>query len=87
MNRREHFLKSIDETLNQRAKTYGPPKEAFDQIARRWSITLGKEITPQEVALCMIDLKLSRLSRVPGHVDTLMDIIGYALCCDEIENP
>ncbi|WP_374589938.1 DUF6378 domain-containing protein [Novosphingobium sp.] len=31
-------------------------------MAERWSITLGTPMTPSQVALCMIDLKLARLA-------------------------
>jgi len=29
-------------------------------IATRWSVTLGREVTPAQVVLCLLDLKLAR---------------------------
>lgn len=70
--------------LEERRDDYGDPAEQFRAIADRWSITLGMPITPAQVALCMIDLKLARLAYDPGHVDSLVDVIGYAALMREV---
>jgi hypothetical protein len=70
--------------LEERRDDYGDPVEQFRAIADRWSITLGMPITPSQVALCMIDLKLARLAYDPGHVDSMVDVIGYAALLREV---
>ena len=70
--------------LEERRDDYGDPAEQFRAIADRWSITLGTPITPSQVALCMIDLKLARLAYDPGHVDSMVDVIGYAALLREL---
>lgn len=70
--------------LEERRGDYGDPAEQFKAIAERWSITLGTPITPSQVALCMIDLKLARLAYDPGHVDSMVDVIGYAALLKEV---
>lgn len=70
--------------LEERRDDYGDPAEQFRAIADRWSITLGTPITPSQVALCMIDLKLARLAYDPGHVDSIVDVIGYAALLREV---
>ena len=70
--------------LEERRDDYGDPAEQFKAIAERWSITLGTPVTPSQVALCMIDLKLARLAYDPGHVDSMVDVIGYAALLREI---
>lgn len=70
--------------LEGRRDDYGDPAEQFRAIADRWSITLGTPITPSQVALCMIDLKLARLAYDPGHVDSMVDVIGYAALLREV---
>ena len=70
--------------LEERRDEYGDPSEQFRAIAERWSITLGAPITPSQVALCMIDLKLARLAYDPGHVDSMVDVIGYAALLKEV---
>ncbi|MCZ8324376.1 MAG: DUF6378 domain-containing protein [Sphingomonadaceae bacterium] len=70
--------------LEERRDDYGDPAEQFKAIAERWSITLGTPVTPSQVALCMIDLKLARLAHDPGHVDSMVDVIGYAALLKEV---
>lgn len=70
--------------LEERRDDYGDPVEQFRAIADRWSITLGTPITPSQVALCMIDLKLARLAYDPGHVESIVDVIGYAALLREV---
>ena len=70
--------------LEERRDDYGDPTEQFRAIADRWTITLGTPITPSQVALCMIDLKLARLAYDPGHFDSMVDVIGYAALLREV---
>ncbi len=53
-------------------------------VARRWSETLGQAVTPEEVVLCLIDLKLVRLAHDPQHRDSILDVAGYAAVLDEV---
>lgn len=64
--------------LEERRDDYGDPADQFKSIAARWSITLDMPVTPAQVALCMIDLKLARLAYDPRHADSVVDVIGYA---------
>lgn len=67
-----------------REATYGDPARSFAIIAARWSLTLGRSVTPAQVALCMIDLKLARLGHDPTHRDSVIDVIGYAALLPEV---
>jgi hypothetical protein len=80
----DQFLTYTQRILQERQLHYGPPEENLVRIAKRWSLTLGQEITPQQVALCMMDVKLARLSHDPEHRDSIMDVAGYAACLNEI---
>jgi hypothetical protein len=71
--------------LESRAETYGPADTALRAIAARWSLTLGQPVTPAQVALCMIDLKMVRLTHDPNHRDSLIDVIGYAALMPEVQ--
>ena len=62
------FLKRVAQVLEDRGAAYGDPKTQMEAIARRWSITLGTPVTAQQVALCMIDLKLARLDQLAAGV-------------------
>jgi hypothetical protein len=41
-------------------------------------------VTPAQVVLCLIDLKLARLAHDPAHWDSLRDIAGYAAVLREV---
>jgi len=41
-------------------------------------------VTPAEVVLCLIDLKLARLGHDPKHQDSLLDVAGYAAVLKEV---
>ena len=70
--------------IENRERTYGPAEESFAAIAARWSLVLGIAVTPAQVALCLIDLKLARLTRDPKHLDSIVDVAGYAECLQEV---
>jgi len=70
--------------IAERRATYGDPATSMATVAARWSVTLGRHVTPAEVMLCMIDLKLARLAHDPTHRDSLVDIIGYAALLPEV---
>lgn len=78
------ILKHAAGVLAERSKTYGDPGKAMAAIAARWSITLGHPVTPAQVVLCMIDLKLARLARDPKYRDGPIDVIGYAALLHEV---
>ena len=77
-NTRVKVLENAKQLVNKdRAKVYGDSKINHDRIAKLWSVILGKEITSQQVIMCMTALKLARLIETPDHTDTWTDICGY----------
>ena len=64
----------------RRRREYGEPVDAFEAIAKRWSLTLGTRVSPAQVALCLIDLKLARLTHDSKHLDSQIDLAGYTAC-------
>ncbi len=70
--------------IEHRERVYGAPAESFAAIAERWSLVLGITVAPVQVALCLIDLKLARLTRDPSHLDRIVDVAGYAACLREV---
>ena len=80
----DSMLKHAADILADRGKTYGDPRQNMAAIAARWSVTLGHPVTPAQVVLCMLDLKLARLQRDPGHQDSMVDVIGYAALLNEV---
>jgi len=56
----------------------------MEAIAARWSVTLGRPVSPAQVVLCLIDLKLARLAHDPEHEDSRIDVAGYAALLAEV---
>ena len=83
-DRHPGILQQAAEIVAQRRRQYGPPAEHFQQVARRWSSTLGTAVQPETVLLCQLDLKLARLAHDPRHHDSLVDLIGYSLLLHEL---
>ena len=78
------ILRDAAEIIAQRRQQYGPPADHFQQVARRWSLTIGTAVRPEQVLLCQLDLKLARLAHDPRHRDSLVDLIGYSLLLHEL---
>mgnify|MGYP007098745758 CR=1 FL=1 len=78
------LLRQAAGVVEHREGIYGPPRELFAHIAARWSLVLGIAVSPAQVALCLIDLKLARLTRDPSHIDSIVDVAGYAAILGEV---
>jgi len=78
------ILEQAAAVIADRRVTYGDPAASMATVAARWSVTLGHPVTPAEVMLCMIDLKLARLAHDPAHRDSIVDVIGYAALLPEV---
>jgi hypothetical protein len=64
---------------------YGGPEENFTRIAKIWSVIVGAEISPEDVAMMMVGLKVARYASKSGfQPDTWIDIAGYAGCGYEV---
>ena len=70
--------------LHTRAATHGALEDSFGQLAAVWSVRLGVTVSPAQVALMLVDLKVTRAWGNPGHADNWVDIAGYAACGGEI---
>jgi hypothetical protein len=72
--------------VGDRGLTYGKPDDNFNRIAKRWSTHIwnrfgvGIPIDAASVAIMCMDLKIARLENSPNHLDSYVDIAGYAAC-------
>ncbi len=80
----EMFLKHAANVVTERRAQYGDARLVMTGIAQRWSATLGQPVTPAQVVLCLIDLKLARLAHDPAHEDSAVDVCGYAAVLREL---
>lgn len=88
----ESILQEAERIINgQRQVDYGSARESFDRIGALWEQVLGHEVSAEQVALCLIQLKVSRAIqnlRSSGAVqrDSIVDIAGYAGCLEKVQN-
>lgn len=68
------------------ARGYIDDGQYFSHVATMWSAIVGAEITPIQVCLMMIALKITRINNSPLNRDSLVDIIGYAMCLEREQN-
>jgi hypothetical protein len=80
----ETLLGHAADLVNRRRCAYGYPTALFERVAVRWSQVLGTKMTPAQVIVCLIDLKVARLSHDPRHLDSIIDVAGYAACLAEV---
>jgi hypothetical protein len=78
------MLAHAADVIAERNVAYGDAAASMATIAARWSITLGCTVTPAQVVLCMLDLKLARLAHDPKHRDSIADVIGYAALLPQV---
>ncbi|MFN3347398.1 DUF6378 domain-containing protein [Pseudorhodoplanes sp.] len=78
------MLRHAAGVMAERDAAYGDPAISMAAVAARWSLTLGRRVTPAQVVLCMLDLKLVRLAHDPSHRDSATDVIGYAALLPEV---
>lgn len=85
-NKRGELLAAANRAVNGRTEEYGGPENSFETIARLWSIVLGQHVSPEEVAICLMQVKVARLKTNPAHADSWADIAGYAACGFEVSD-
>jgi hypothetical protein len=61
-----------------RQDDYGHPLEDFTRAGKIWSAVLGVDVTAEQVALCMIGVKIAREVH-SEKLDNAVDGIGYWL--------
>jgi hypothetical protein len=80
----EQLLELAAGVVDRRRREYGAPAELFERVAVRWSQVLRTRVTPAQVIVCLVDLKVARLTHDLRHLDSVADIAGYAGCLAEV---
>ena len=78
MKKTDEWLTEINGIVASRGSDYGSAATNHRRISELWSGYLDTYISPEQAAMCMLLVKVSRLSESPQHDDSLKDIIGYA---------
>jgi hypothetical protein len=78
MNNPETTLQEAQRIVHgDRRIDYGHPMDDFARTSLIWQAILGIPVTPEQVALCMVGVKISREVNKPKR-DNLVDMAGYA---------
>lgn len=74
----ERFDAAVASITQERAKDYGDPSTNFRRITALQAVVADCPDPAARAALMMICVKLSRLVQSPDHLDSWIDIAGYA---------
>ena len=87
MNRHK-ILAAAGKAVADRENSYGSPESNLATTAALWNAMLGDklagEISAADVAMMMCCVKLARLKTTPDHIDSAVDLAGYAALLGEI---
>lgn len=91
---RREILQAAERCVcGDRDASYGGPENSFALIAELWEpiirvrcVSPGADVCvdAETVALLMAELKIARASTNTGHMDSWVDLAGYAACGGEI---
>ena len=73
----EKLFDNVIKTIHERGVRYGHPITNHKRIAELWSAYLGYPIQPNEAAICMALVKISRQAEDPAYLDNYEDAIAY----------
>jgi len=84
------ILRLAEAAVTDREKQYSSPDVNYDRVARivtvilEEKLRLGVELSPADMIMINLAIKLSRLIETPDHRDTQVDIAGYASLMSEV---
>ena len=77
------LLQECDEILVERGQEYGDAKVLFEGISSRFTMVLGRYVSPYQCARLLAELKAARLD-MGFKDDTLLDQINYLALASEL---
>lgn len=85
----KQFDEALQKVNQQRQENFGHPFDGFMQAQEMMAVVASCPNVQVRHALQMICVKMSRLIHEPSHLDSLIDIAGYARAatmCLQVEN-
>lgn len=82
MNARD-YLNEARAVIQDRGLDYGHPTDNMSRTASLWSAYLEMPIRPDQVAMCLVLVKVAR-SMESNKVDNYIDMCGYAAISGEL---
>ncbi len=81
---RDIALYAAELVSGDRQDAYGHPLDNLTRASKIWSVILGCEVSAEQVALCMVGMKIAREVN-QSKPDTVVDGIGYFLTLGMIQ--
>ncbi len=87
---RFEILQLAEAAVTDREKQYSSPDVNYDRVARIVQVVLQDklrpeaELSPADMVMVNLAIKISRLIEKPDHQDTQVDIAGYASLMSEV---
>ncbi len=78
------ILEEAAEIIGERGRDYGGVENNFRNIADIYRAATGQQISPYDVAMMMVSLKLARIQMSPRKKDHYIDLINYAAFACEL---
>lgn len=86
--KRDEVLDTAKDLINgDRAKAYDTESSAtgnFTRIAKLWGPIFGVDVTPTQVGLALVQLKVARAITAGNHPDSYIDMAGYSALTAEV---
>lgn len=84
MNKVEYLDKAKELITKSRNETHGDASSQLNNTARLWTSYLGEEITAEQVAICMVLMKISRSTFGQRNPDDYVGMLGYGAIAGEL---
>lgn len=78
MSATEKFDAAIAKVTQERGEVYGHPADDFGRVAHMAEMIRGCSDQRIQHVLYMMLVKISRLANAPDHLDSWIDLAGYA---------
>ena len=78
------FLIDAAQLVKPRGEVYGSIRLNHEKIAAIASVLTGINLSPHDILMVMVAVKLSRIAKTPDHVDSYLDAINYLSFAGEI---
>ena len=79
------FFEEASAIIGERGQDYGGVEDNFDRAARIANQIIGRALTPHDIAMVMVAVKLARMRTSPDKRDTYIDCAAYLAFAAELK--